>query len=124
VAAHAPAAVVLRIQPPAYVPVSVLATLTPDDAAAVAVVEARVRAALNRFLHPLTGGPSGEGWDFGQPLYLSQIAGVIEATPGVDFAGGILLGCEGTVYDGLVPVPANATIAAGNHELTLRIGGR
>jgi hypothetical protein len=97
--------------------------LTPQDPSTAAAVEARVRDTLNRFLHPLTGGPDGAGWAFGEPVHLSQIARVIEDTPGVDYATRIILACGDTLYDARVPVPTNKLIAAGNHELTLRMGG-
>jgi hypothetical protein len=122
VAERAPATVALRIEPPQYVAVSVLATLTPEDPSAAAAVEARVRDALNRFLHPLHGGPGNAGWAFGESVHLSQIAGVIEATPGVDYASRILLASGDTVYDATVAVPSHMLVAAGNHELTLRLG--
>jgi hypothetical protein len=123
-AAHAPAVVAIRLVPAVYAAVSVLATLTPVDPSLAAIVESRVRAALNRFLHPLRGGPDGQGWEFGEPVHASQIASVIESTPGVDFAVSLVLECEGVVCDAVVPVPANALVAAGHHELTLKVGGR
>ena len=43
-----------------------------------------MRARLTRFLHPLTGGRDGRGWDFGEAVYLSDVAALIEDTPGVD----------------------------------------
>jgi hypothetical protein len=124
VAAHAPAGVVVRITAAAYVPVSVLATIVPTDPALAALVETRVRHALNRFLHPLTGGAGGRGWDFGEALHLSQIAWVIESTPGVDFASVLMVESEGAVTDGVLPVPADRLVAAGAHELTLRMETR
>ena len=33
-----------------------------------------------------SGGAAGTGWAFGQPVYLSQMAAVVEQTAGVDFA--------------------------------------
>lgn len=123
VAERAPATAALRIEAPQYVVVSVLATLAPEDPSVAAAVEARVRDALNRFLHPLMGGADGAGWAFGQSVHLSQIAKVIEATPGVDYATRIMLACDNALYDSSVPVPTNRLIAAGNHELTLRMGG-
>ena len=99
-----------------------LATVTPEDPSAAAAVEARVRDALNRFLHPLNGGSGRAGWAFGESVHISQIASVIEATPGVDYASRILLASGDTLYDETVPVPSNMLVAAGNHELTLRLG--
>ena len=122
-AMRAPAAVGLRIEPPQYVAVSVIATITPEDPSAAAAVEARVREALNRFLHPLNGGTGKTGWEFGESVHISQIARVIESTPGVDYASRIMLASNDALYDAEVAVPPNMLPAAGNHELTLRLGG-
>src|SRR5207244_9452256 len=72
VAAYAPAAVRLRVTGPQYAAVSVHSVVVPVDAADAARVEERVRRALDRFLHPLSGGREGRGWAFGQPVRLSQ----------------------------------------------------
>jgi hypothetical protein len=56
-------------------------------------------------------------------VHLSQIARVIETTHGVDYATRIMLACGDALHDTSVPVPSNMLIAAGNHELTLRMGG-
>lgn len=124
IAERAPAGVVLRMTPPAYIAVSILATIAPTDPSLAAIVEARVRDALNRFLHPLTGGPNGDGWEFGEALHVSHIALVIERTPGVDFASSLLIESGGHVHDGVLDVPPDHLVAAGAHELTLRVGNR
>ena len=53
--------------------------------ATAATVLGRARAALLRWLDPLTGGPDALGWPFGRPVYLSEIYGVLDALPGVDY---------------------------------------
>ena len=58
----------------------------------------RLRDRLNRFLHPLTGGPAQAGWDFGQTVHLSQIASLIEGTSGVDYARELHLEVDGRLY--------------------------
>src|SRR5262249_25855597 len=80
IALHCPATVSgrVRILSPQYVPVSIRATIVPFDANNAARIEQAARAALNLFLHPLIGGRAGDGWQFGQPIYLSQIAALLE----------------------------------------------
>lgn len=56
-----------------------------DADATAADVLGRARAALARWLDPLVGGPDGLGWPFGRPVYLSEIYGVLDALPGVDY---------------------------------------
>ncbi len=47
-------------------------------------VELAVAQALARFLHPLTGGLDGKGWDFGRKPHKSDVYALIEGIPGVD----------------------------------------
>jgi hypothetical protein len=68
---------------PGWIHVSVAADVVPWDLRAAEEVERLVVAALGRFLHPLTGGPAGAGWELGRDVYASEIAQVIEGVPGV-----------------------------------------
>lgn len=122
-AARAPAAIAgqVRVLPPEFVAVSVAAEIVPRDPGQASQVEARVRRALERYLHPLAGGPNGRGWDLGESVYLSQISAVIENTPGVDYARSILLRVGATMHPSRVPVPETGLIVSGDHELKLLI---
>ena len=42
-----------------------------------------LRAALTRFLHPLTGGETGQGWDFGRIPRRSHLYRLLARFPGV-----------------------------------------
>jgi len=67
-----------------YIQVVVAAEVVPatmDDALAV---KQRVLDAVAGYLHPLTGGPRGGGWEFGQSAYISKIHQLIETVSGVD----------------------------------------
>lgn len=121
---HVPATLAsrVRIVGPQYTPVGVQASIVPHTPGEAAQVEARVRGNLNRFLHPLDGGPDGQGWAFGQAVHLSQIARVIEETPGVAYAQEIRLGVGDQVYGDMVPMDAYTLVAAGDHELKLSTG--
>jgi hypothetical protein len=79
--------------------------------------------ALAAFLHPLGGGADGLGWDFGQPVSLSQIARLIEETPGVDCAPQVALRLGDELCGDWVRVAPGALIAAGRHELKLTLRG-
>src|SRR5262249_34889482 len=81
---------------PTYRPVGVAALVTPRVRGEAGVVSARVRASLERFLHPLTGGPEGHGWDFGRDVFLSDVAAILEAVPGVDYVRQLDLLLDGT----------------------------
>jgi predicted phage baseplate assembly protein len=76
---------------PGYVEVSVVAEVVPRDLNQAEVVARRVGTALDRFLHPLTGGPRGVGWELGRDVYASEVAQVIEDTPGVSYVRSLRL---------------------------------
>ena len=82
----------------------------------------RIVAALDRFFHPLTGGPDGEGWPFGRDVYRSEVLQVLDEVPGVDhvlsleFVSGC--GCHGPVC-GNVCVGPIGLVASGSHEIAI-----
>jgi len=112
----------IRVLGPRYLPVSVQAECVPLQAGQAAEVEERLRTALNRFLHPLTGGLSRRGWGFGESVRISQVARIIQETQGVDYSLRVVLSAEGRVFDEFVPVEANTLVAPGEHELRLLVG--
>jgi predicted phage baseplate assembly protein len=112
----------VRIIGPEYSAINVRAEIAPQRPDEAAKVEARVRENLNLFLHPLTGGRNGQGWSFGQTVFLSQIAKVIEESEGVDYARHISLSRDRQRFDESVPIEINTLPAAGDHELKLVLG--
>ena len=111
----------IRIVGPQYSPIDVWMEVVPTDASQAAQLETQLRSGLNQFLHPLTGGPSGQGWDFGQPMYVSQIAALVQGTTGVDYVPQILLKVNGQVFGDFVPVEAGSLVCAGTHEIKLMV---
>lgn len=78
-----PTAAIAVVGPP-YVRVDVSAEIALASLEGASVVEDAVREALRGFLHPLTGGRDGAGWDFGRQPYASDVYAVISDVPGVD----------------------------------------
>jgi hypothetical protein len=70
---------------PGYVPVSLAVNIQPTSTGEMEAVRSRVQAQLDRFLHPLTGGQYGTGWEFGRPVYLSELYAALEALDGVEY---------------------------------------
>ena len=118
--ARAPAAAgTLAVVPPVYYPVGVAATvvpLLPDDGG---LVVAAARAALAKFLHPLTGGPGGAGWPFGRDVYLADLAALLEALDGVDHVEELALVVDGAPQGESVAVPGDRLVAAGVLDVSL-----
>jgi len=78
---------------PRYVTVDVSVEVVPENPLESSVVRERAAGRLADFLHPLTGGPEGEGWAFGRDVYLSEICEQLEAVEGVTRAraGSVLI---------------------------------
>ncbi len=124
-ARRAPATAAHRVSvvAPTYFLVDVDAVLSPVDPAAAGQVIAAARSAVRRFLHPVTGGPRSEGWAFGRGLYLSDVAALLEAMPGVDYVQSLALLVGGSPVGEHVAVPRDRIIAAGGVQIGLA-GGR
>jgi hypothetical protein len=76
---------------PGYIRVAVSANIVPVDLVDAIVVQQQVLTALAAYFHPITGGASGEGWGFGQPVHESKVSALIENVPGVDHVAALQL---------------------------------
>jgi hypothetical protein len=118
--ARAPACLAgLDVIGPTYLPVGVDVTFAPAGIEAAAPAIAGITAALSAFFQPLTGGPSGAGWPFGRGVYLSDLAGVVESVPGVDYVTSLQLLLNGTPVGDFAPVPSDQIVAAGPFNIKL-----
>jgi uncharacterized phage protein gp47/JayE len=105
---------------PTYFPVDISATIAPVSDSKAGVVEIRAREALTQFLHPLHGGPSREGWNFGRGVYLSDVATVLESVDGLDHAELIQLLVGDEVRGDFAEVPPDQIVVAGTIRLKLK----
>jgi hypothetical protein len=110
------------VGPPQYVPVSVDVTVFARSLDVVASAEQSVRRQLDQFLHPLTGGPAGEGWDFGRDLAASDLYSLLEDIGEVDHVGPLRLLFGDKESEERVEVGANALVASGTHKITMSVG--
>lgn len=119
--ARVPASVAgqVAVEGPTYLPVGVEAVVAPLDVSGAGLVRDSVTAALLKFLHPLTGGPDGVGWPFGRDVYQSDVAAVLEAVEGVDYARTINLLLEGTPRGERIDVPPDRIVVAGSLNVIL-----
>lgn len=84
ISASCPVTATVRVVGPLYLRVNVNAEIglaSLDSAGSLAL---SVQNALAAFLHPLTGGFDGEGWEFGREPHRSDIYRMIENIHGVD----------------------------------------
>ncbi|MEK7992649.1 MAG: hypothetical protein AAB403_02485 [Planctomycetota bacterium] len=76
----------LEVVGPEYQDVEINVTVIRDLGSRLPIEEVRsgTTRKIRDFLDPLVGGPEGTGWEFGRPLFLSELYKVIEEVPGVD----------------------------------------
>ncbi|MBT9314529.1 putative baseplate assembly protein [Leptothoe spongobia] len=85
----------VKLDSPSYVGVSVTAEVAIEPSygspEAQQVILHDLQVALYRFLNPLTGGPHGDGWPFGTPVYPSDIITRLQTMTGVRYLGTVML---------------------------------
>jgi predicted phage baseplate assembly protein len=82
--ARCPATADLWVAGPEWIAVRVEAVVAPVSLVEADAVGGRVRAALERYLHPLTGGPQLQGWAFGRKPHPSDLFALVMAVEGVE----------------------------------------
>lgn len=113
----------INVTGPTYFPVDVYAVIQPVDETRAGPVETAATQAVTNFLHPLYGGPSGEGWDFGRAVYLSDVAAVLESVEGMDHAESIQLLVNNQVQGESAAVPPDQIVVAGLVRLKVKGAG-
>jgi hypothetical protein len=121
IAARVPAQVAgsVAVVPPTYLAIGVEAEVRPLPFADPALVKEAVDAELAGFLHPLTGGPDGEGWPFGRDVYLSDVARRLEGLTGVDAVASLRLLLAGSPVGDRAAVPPERLVVAGELRVSL-----
>ena len=111
----------LHVEGPSYAEIGVLADVFAISIDTATEAERRVKAALEAFFHPLTGGPEGEGWEFGRHVTASDICALLEPIEGVDHVENVRFSRDGVIRGEIVEVERNVLVAGGTHEITIEI---
>jgi hypothetical protein len=80
----APTPARVNVVGPGYVPVELAAEIVAVDPTSADTARKNALAAIDRFLHPLLGGPDGDGWELGRDVHLSELFAVLEDLPAVE----------------------------------------
>ncbi len=111
---------VIHVKAPDYVKVSVNAEVKIRGRYESDKVRHRLEEALNTFLHPLTGGPEGEGWPFGRSVYKSELYELIDDVEGVDCVQKLNMKKEEYSYDGEeINIPDSGLVYSGKHSIRI-----
>jgi len=107
----------LVILAPEYVRVSVTAVVVAATAQTGTGIVTQCDQELDRYLHPLTGGSGGRGWDFGQQPHASDFYALLESVRGLEYVQFLAISMEeerpGLLESGLF------LICAGEHSIRL-----
>ncbi|VVB91092.1 Baseplate J-like protein [uncultured archaeon] len=81
----------IEVTGPRYEKINVYVTATLKLSAESVNTRDKITEELRTFLHPLKGGQHGEGWDFGDGIFISEVAAVVESIEGIDYITDIRL---------------------------------
>jgi len=119
------------VRGPDYAEVSVETTVDTRGVESITNLKTTVEGRLEAFFHPLTGGRDGEGWAFGRAPKLSQLATLVEGTPGVDRVREIAMTIETASEEKIIRDPEKTPalardemISSGTHEVNVIMRGQ
>jgi predicted phage baseplate assembly protein len=111
------------VEPPAYQGVTVVAMLRARPWADPARLQRTALNALYAYLHPITGGMDGTGWDFGRSVHVGEVYALLQRLPGTElvedvrlFAANPITGQRGQAAQ-RVEVAANALVFSYEHQV-------
>jgi predicted phage baseplate assembly protein len=84
ISASCPATATVVVLGPLFLRVDVQAEIGLASLDGAGTVASKVQDALAAFLHPLTGGSDGKGWEFGREPHRSDLYALMEEIPEVD----------------------------------------
>jgi hypothetical protein len=103
---------------PDYLDVAVRATIQAIPGAAAEQLHGAVVNALDTYLHPLRGGPTGRGWPCGRNVYRPEILRLIDDVPGVDHVIELeLVPAGGDPACGNVSLAPTCLVTSGTHAI-------
>jgi hypothetical protein len=108
------------IRPPDYVEVGVEADIFVTSLEQAAKAERLARTRLETLLHPLRGGADGRGWDFGRPIWQSDVFAALEAIDEIDRIENLKFHFRGATNADRVVIGPNELLASGRHFLAIK----
>lgn len=117
------------VRGPRYATVSVTVTVRADGVESVSVLTDTITDRLDRYLHPLSGGPDGDGWAFGALPTLDGLTDHVTEAAGVEAVREIRMQVtaseeEWTVTPGSRPpgLDPDMLVCAGEQDVSVTTG--
>ncbi|NEW61373.1 hypothetical protein GSY74_08770 [Sulfurovum sp. bin170] len=115
----------LEVIAPEYVCINVVATLHTKEVSYADRIHEDTLSSLESYLHPLSGKINGAGWEFGESVCLSDVIGLLEHIPYVDYISNIEVIMKSANDKRVlsdsnsksIPIPPYALIASGEHKI-------
>lgn len=113
----------VEVAGPTHVAFAVRARVRARPGVAREALVGRLGRELDRFFHPLTGGPDGSGWPFGRAIYANEVRQVLDQAEGADHVLSLeLVGSDGEPRCNNLCLPPNGLPAVGAHEIAVEGG--
>ena len=81
----------VHVMDPAYIKVNVQVELTTKKIEMIPIIISEATKKIKKFLHPLSGGEEGTGWEFGTIPCLSDLYALVQKIEGVEYVSTISL---------------------------------
>ncbi len=107
-----------------YVKIVVEPTLVPVNLEAAARVESEALTRLERFIHPITGGPDQSGWEFGKKICRAEIFALLEGIADVDHVKDLKISANGVAQAGDVILDSFSLPFSGEHRININLNGQ
>ncbi|MFH1962120.1 MAG: putative baseplate assembly protein [bacterium] len=118
----------IYVDGPVYVDVMIETTIYVKCIDSAPSVKNEGYTQIKAFLHPLTGGYEGRGWEFGRMPFLSDFFPILEVIEGVDYVESLSMkvksdGKEETITEDRpteIKLPLYTLIFSGEHKITVK----
>jgi predicted phage baseplate assembly protein len=111
----------LIIAGPKFIRINVTADVAPTSLDGASQIKQDIAQALAGYLHPLTGGTDGNGWDFGRFPHVSNLYALVEAIEGVDHVRSLQF-TPAEDADEVKKAGDYFLVYSGTHTINLRFG--
>lgn len=102
-----------------YIQIIIEVSVVPVSIEASARVESGISEALSDYLHPLTGGKRGYGWEFGKNICCAEIIALLEGVTDVDYVQELDILADGERQPGDIIMGDDTLPFSGEHRVNL-----
>ena len=114
----------IHVVGPHYTTVAVNARLAARPEVDRRALMRQAHGALERFFHPLHGGPEGHGWPIGRSVYRSELLALLNGLDGVLYVEDMTWHVDGKEASrcGNITICRHGLVASGKHMITIKEG--